>query len=239
MHMHNPFPNHRRLDPKRSAEAAVYDELAQAQQPGRSLYEVHVSRTAPELDFAVLLEGVAVFGIQVKGGRYVLDGNQWRLLTDDGPEDVPCPMTVTWDASMQVREAVNNALGRKVFVIPVLLFPDMSGSAAIEARAENDRVRVMFGTERLVDRLIELVADQDIFCPPTAWMVSEMAEALMPAHRDEDPDVDEPSGSPAEGPEDGAAQSSDLRPIVHHADVVNIYQAPVTIFQRIVGDDAE
>ena len=50
---------------------------------------------------------------------------QWQRITDDGPVTIPCPMKVTWDAALQIREAVKRHLGRKVFVVAVLVFPDM------------------------------------------------------------------------------------------------------------------
>ena len=137
-------------------------------------------------------------------------------------------MKVTWDAALQVREAVKRHLGRKVFVVAVLIFPDMEPDPDIELRAENDRVKVLFGTDNLVEHLVNLVGDEEIFNPPTAWLVDEIAEALMPflasnaqvslpvEKPEEEADVHElnVSGRPAE---------------VRHADVVNVYQAPVTI----------
>ena len=142
-------------------------------------------------------------------------------------------MKVTWDAALQVREAVKRHLGRKVFVVAVLMqnpanFPDMEPDPDIELRAENDRVKVLFGTDNLVEHLVNLVGDEEIFNPPTAWLVDEIAEALMPflasnaqvslpvEKPEEEADVHElnVSGRPAE---------------VRHADVVNVYQAPVTI----------
>ena len=80
---------------------------------------------------------------------------QWQRITDDGPVTIPCPMKVTWDAALQVREAVKRHLGRKVFVVAVLIFPDMEPDPDIELRAENDRVKVLFGTDNLVERLVE------------------------------------------------------------------------------------
>ena len=50
------FPPHRRQDPRRRAEAIVYDQLARSGLPGHALYELKALPEAPELDFfAVLL----------------------------------------------------------------------------------------------------------------------------------------------------------------------------------------
>ena len=222
------FPPHRRRDPLRLAELQVYTEFMNSDRAGRALYEVKTSRNVPELDFAALLEGVAIFGVQVKGGLNVINRGQWQLITDDGPVNIPCPMKVTWDAALQIRETVKRRLGRKVFVVAVLVFPDMELDPDIELRAENDRVKVLFGTDNLVERLANLVAGDDIFNPPTAWLVDEIAETLMPFLVS-----NAPLALSTEEPEE-EADVRELnvtgRPIeVRHADVVNVYQAPVTI----------
>ena len=143
------LPSHRRWDSLRLAELQAYQEFADSDREGRVLYEVKTSRNTPELDFAVLLEGVAIYGIQVKGGQHVINRGQWQRVTDDGPATIPCTMKVTWDAALQVRESVKRHLGRKVFVVAVLVFLDMEPDPDIELRAENDRVRVLFGTDNL------------------------------------------------------------------------------------------
>ena len=229
------FPSHRRRDPLRLAELQVYTEFMNSDRAGRVLYEVKTSRNTPELDFAVLLEGVAIYGAQVKGGQHVITRGQWQRITDDGPVNIPCPMKITWDAALQIREAVKRLLGRKVFVIAVLIFPDMEPNPDIELRAENDRVKVLFGTDNLVERLVDLVADEEIFNPPTAWLVDEVAEALMPFLRngdDDQPNRPEPGPKPDQPGQAERVAIMDLtgRPLeVRHADVVNVYQAPVTI----------
>ena len=222
------FPSHRRRDPMRLAERQVYTEFMNSDRAGRVLYEVKTSRNTPELDFAVLLEDVAVYGVQVKGGQHAIHRSQWQRITDDGPVTIPCPMKVTWDAALQVRETVKRHLGRKVFVVAVLIFPDMEPDPDIELRAENDRVKILFGTDNLVERLVDLVADEEIFNPPTGWLVDEIAWALMPFLAS-----NAQVSLPAEDPEVEAdvheLNVSGRPPEVRHADVVNVYQAPVTI----------
>ena len=105
----------------------------------------------------------------------------------------------------------------------------------IELRAENDRVKVLFGTDNLVERLVDLVADEEIFNPPSAWLVDEIAETLMPflvaAGQQE---------LQEEASEDPGADVHELnltgQPVgVQHADVVNVYNAPVTINNNVAA----
>ena len=219
------FPPHRRRDPLRLAELQVYTEIMNSDRQGRALYEL-TSPNAPQLDFAVAVQDVAIFGIQVKGGRHTFRGGEFQLITADGPVHIPCPIKVTWDAAMQIRDPVSSRLGRKAFVIPVLVFPDMEPDPDIERRAAHEPVKVLFGVHNLVERLVDLVTDQEIFSPPTAWQLDEIAETLMPFLVDGDQSADEPEG------QEGDVSGIDVggRPIVvHHADVANVYHAPVTV----------
>ena len=271
------FPPHRRLDPKRRAEMEVYEAIANSTRPGRALYEVKTSATVPELDFALLLEGQAVVGLQVKGGPHVLKRAQWKRITDQGPVNVPDPISLTWDSAMQIREVAQKTLRKKVFVIPMIVFPDMQHDPVIEARAAEAKVKALFGAEDLVERIIDALAGEDIFNPPSSWLVDSVAEALMPCLAEDDYDL-LPDFS--EGPEDGPDSFDDLctrgpvrptppasppqeaasaptgveettdveepanevehadvvdlvrrQPIIQHAEVVNVFNAPTTIYQ--------
>ena len=172
------FPPHRRQDPRRCAEAIVYDQLARSGLPGHALYELKALPEAPELDFFAWFEDRARFGAQVKGGTYSVNRTVWTLQTVNRTEYVPCPLTHTWDAAIAVRDAVYRALGFKIFIIPVLLLPDTPPNQAIEKWATQRRVKVLFGADDLVDRLLELADRMDIKhpLPPTIsgtrWMPS-------------------------------------------------------------------
>ena len=174
------FPAHRRDDPKRRAELAVYEELAQSNTPGRALYEVRPIDSAPQLDFAVWLQGTALYGLQVKGGHYVAEGGTWYLETANGRLTKPSPLTETWDAAMAIHDAISARLHRQTYIIPVLVMPDMEPDPVIEEAAAAHRVHVLWGTDQLVEDLQGLVRDQRIFSPPTARGIQEEAEQMMP-----------------------------------------------------------
>ena len=178
------FPPHRRQDPRRRAEAIVYDQLARSGLPGHALYELKALPEAPELDFFAWFEDRARFGAQVKGGTYSVNRTVWTLQTVNRTEYVPCPLTHTWDAAIAVRDAVYRALGFKIFIIPVLgmcrcslaetwdvLLTDTPPDPSIEKWAAQRRVKVLFGADDLVDRLLELADRMDIKHPPAAYHI--------------------------------------------------------------------
>ena len=172
------FPPHRRQDPRRRAEAIVYDQLAGSGLPGHALYELKPLPEAPELDFAVWLQDRARFGAQVKGGPYSVDKSVWTLRTSQGIEHVPCPLTQTWDAAIAVRDAVDRVLGFKVFIIPVLLLTDTPPDPSIEEWAAQRKVKVLFGADNLVDRLLALADGTGVTYPPTADHILNEVDAV-------------------------------------------------------------
>ena len=214
MKIYPEFPPHRRLDLRRGAEAGVYDQLAGSSLPGQALYELKAIPEAPELDFAVWVQDRGRFGIQVKGGSYSINGTIWTLRTSQGEEHVPCPLTQTWDAAIAVRDAVNRVLGFKTFIIPVLLLTDTPPDPSIKEWAWRRRVKVLFGADNLVGRLLELADRARVQHPPTAAHILNEVEAVT-------------NGLVA--PErDGVGKEAVCEPtarqvLIHHVDVVNIY----------------
>ena len=90
------FPIERRTDPKRQAEAAVFDALAGSGASGHALYEWGAPDRPHRTDFALWLESVGRFCIEVKGGQYTLDGVQWFLRAPDGLEAKSSPLQPPW-----------------------------------------------------------------------------------------------------------------------------------------------
>ena len=168
--------------PDAPGRTAGLQRAAQQPPPGYAIYEIKPISRSPELDFAVWIEGVGCFGIQVKGGQNTKDGPRWLLHTVDGTEEVPCPIQQTWDASLAIKTAVKRRLGRKTFVIPVLLFPDMLPDPEIERFVEADgRVNLMWGEEDLVNRLIALPETDKVYNPPDAGQIVAEVAAVRPA----------------------------------------------------------
>ena len=129
-------------------------------------------------------------------------------------EHVPCPLTQTWDAAIAVRDAVHRVPGFKVFIIPVLLFPDTPQDRLIEERAPQRRVKVLFGSDDLVDRLLELADSVGVKHPPTADHirneVAAVTNGLVAPARD---------GGGHEAVQEFIARQA----VIQHVDTVNIH----------------
>ena len=225
------FPQNRREDPKRQAEWTVYLEITKSDRPGEALYELKTNRSTPELDYALFVEGVAHFALEVKGGRYTVRNGSWYLHTEHGEEAVSNPFKVAWDAGMQIREVIQRELHRKVYVVVVVVFPDMEEpDPGIEVWVANEGVRVLGGSHDLVDRLVEMVSDEDIYSPPTVAQIEEEIAVLRPGLVAETKVGGAADDVPAPAPT--TIDLTNRQPVIGHADVVNVYNGPVTIYQE-------
>ena len=94
---------------------------------------------------------------------------------------------------------------------------------AIEAWATQAGVRVLFGAERLVDRLVHLADTCNFFYPPTAEEVAEEVGLVMPG-----------LGEPATARAPEASMDLGARQvIIQHASVVNVYTIGATTRSRM------
>ena len=159
------FPSGRRKKPKRQAERRVYEALAGSDRRGFCYYEWRQGYEHIELDFAVWIEGLGRFALQVKGGRYLLIDGEWRLKTRDGVKLIEsCPLDETKLAALDLHDDIKEKAqtGYNPFVIPVLVFPDMESDPAIESLAKRKGVYVIWGTEHLMIDLAEIIRSRRV-----------------------------------------------------------------------------
>ena len=199
------FPEHRLHNPMRQAELAVYLELQASEAEGTALYEVRAALNQRELDVVVWLIGVGRFGLQVKGGHYRIKCGVLYLLMPDGTEHrVGSVLKECWDATLALHRWLQERIpdGRSPFMAPVVTFPDMAPDEAIEAWAVQAGVRVIWGSDHLVERLIDMAATCRFFYPPTSAEAQEevalVLGAAAPEHAEEQHDQHEQDAHHAE-----------------------------------------
>ena len=159
------FPPTRRRDPKRRAERRVYEALAGSDRQGFVYYEWRRAYERIELDFAVWIEGLGRFALQVKGGRYVLIDGEWYLKTQTGIKSVrSCPLDEMKLAALDLHDDIEELAKTTYnpYVIPVLVFPDMEPDEAIKSLAKRKGVYVIWGTEHLMTDLEQIVGSRRV-----------------------------------------------------------------------------
>ncbi len=174
------FPPSRLTDPMRRAERDIYQAVEASPIPGRTLYEVKVTRNAKQVDILLWAEAVTTFGGQLKGGIYVIRDGELCLVTDHGLVPKPGLLAAVWDSVMAIPKFIESKLGRRSYIIPVLGLPDMERDEAILDMAARRQVEVIFGKDTWVERLVDLAGSHSIRHRPTEESIEQEVMAIMP-----------------------------------------------------------
>ena len=175
------FPPHRRGDPLRRAEARTFTALQAIDRPGFAYYEWQRDKQHRQLDFAIWIERLGRFGLEVKGGWYVLIRGMWYLKnrrTGQLERLSNCPLEQVSDATMSLYQEVTEKVGGPNYFTPTLLFPDLAPDPDIAARAERSKVHLIWGLERLAERLAAIAAAAGVLYPPTAAEIRQEVLAV-------------------------------------------------------------
>ena len=162
------FPSGRRRKPKRRAEREVYEALAVSDRQGFAYYEWRRGYERIELDFAVWVENLGRFALQVKGGRYLLIDGVWYLKTRDGVQSIKaCPLDEAKLGALDLHDDIQERARtfHNPYAIPVLVFPDMEADADIGNLAQRKGVYVIWGTENLLHDLEDIVRSRSVSDP--------------------------------------------------------------------------
>ncbi len=226
------FPQERRRDPKRRAEAAVFDALSGCYASGHVLYEWGAPGRPHRTDFALWLENTGRFAIEVKGGHYTLDGVQWFLHTPDGPEAKSSPLQQADDAAMDLRNEIHRQAGFKSFIIPVVIFCDMTPDPVIEQYAGRTNVRVVWGVEHLLADLEAVARRVVVDHPPRASYIQNEVRAItvgadVGANADGATRSGQPQTDAAAAPTVEQLELNGVATItIHHVERLIVQQAP-------------
>ena len=159
------FPTGRRRKPKRRAERRVHEALAAIKRRGFAYYEWRKGYESIELDFAVWVEWLARFALQVKGGQYRISEGEWRLKTRDGVQPISTsPLDEVWLEALDLHDDIQERARTPYnpYVIPVLVFPDMEPDEDIENLAQRKGVYVIWGTHNLLADLERIVGSRSV-----------------------------------------------------------------------------
>ena len=175
------FHHHRLHDSFRQAEKRIFHSLETCGSPGFACYEWQRNRQSLQLDFALWVQAVGRFGLQVKGGHYsFIEGEWYRRKGRKGPcvRVNVCPLAVTSDATMSLLNEVSEKMLQPNYFVPVLAFPDMDPDPAIADRARRSNVHLVWRADRLLPRLIEIAREANVHRPPDSADIRNEAEVI-------------------------------------------------------------
>ena len=220
MRMHpREFPSGRRRRPKRQAERRVYEALAGSDRRGFCYYEWRRGYESLELDFAVWVERLGRFALQVKGGPHLLIDGEWYRRTPAGVRPVgSSPLDEAWLAALDLHDDIRELAetAHNPFVIPVLLFPDMDPDPDIQSLAKRKGVYVTWGTEDLLNDLERIARSRRVSDPLPAERIARevwaVTDGLVRLGQTDDDAAD--GGDEGEAPVSGRRLPTVLRLVV-------------------------
>ena len=130
---------------------------------------------------------------------------------------------------MDLRHEIHRQAGFKVFIIPVVVFPDMEPDPVIEQHAARTNVKVVWGTEHLLADLEAVARRIVVDHPPRAsYIVNEVRAVTVGADSNSDGAAD--SGQPCTDDAEPAVERLELHGAahitIHHVERLIVQQAP-------------
>ena len=144
------------------AQIEFCDQLKQSDQSGQALWWPRVAAGEPAPDCVVLIQEICRFGVMFPPGRYSVEGGNWYRHAADGKTEVPDLIKAAWQAARQIRLAIKGELRRGAYTIPVIIFNGMGPDAGIMEAAQGRGVRVFFGQDEVVQRLVNLPDEEQL-----------------------------------------------------------------------------
>ena len=131
---------------------------------------------------------------------------------------------------MDLRNEIHRQTEFKVFIIPVVVFPDMQPDQVIEQHAARTNVKVIWGTEHLLADLEAVARRIVVDHPPRAnYIVNEVSAITVDADANSDGAADsgQPRTAAAAGPAVEQLEVNGAATItIHHVERLIVQQAP-------------
>ena len=192
------------------AQIEFCSQLERSDRSGQAVWGPRVV-TEPAPDCVVYLKEIGRFAVMFPPGRYSVEDYDWYR-HDEGGVMTPVSDLIeeAWKAGKSVRKALREAPGIGAYVMSVVVFTDMEPDAGIMEAAQGRGVRVFFGQEELVQRLVNLPDEEQLQPQLNGWYIQTEVAAL--------------SRCPApEAPQQAFLELGDGKLVIQHVDVVNVY----------------
>ena len=141
-------------------EIEICQQFEQSDRSGQALWwpivaPVDLAPGTPAPACVALLEGNGRYAITFLHDQWSVRGGEWYHQTEDG---AATPMgnvrEVAWEAAMSVKDRLTEDRG--CYVIPVMVFTDMTPDPDILEEVRGSRVQLLWGLDDLAARLADL-----------------------------------------------------------------------------------
>ena len=213
------------------AQVEFCDQLERSDRSGQALWWPQVAAGEPAPDCVVFIKETGRFAVMLPPGQYSVEDDDWyRHDSVGGKTQVADLIEEAWQAAMQVRLAIKGELGIGAYTIPVIIFNDMEPNAGIMEAAQGRGVRVFFGQDEVVQRLVTLPDEEQLQPQLGSRYIQKEVAVLRPA-----------SALKAKTPEKASLEIDDGRLVFQHVAVVNVYiniHNPVAVLSRFSAPEA-
>ena len=195
------------------AQIEFCDQLKRSDRTGQALWWPQVAANEPAPDCVVFIKEIGRFAVMLPPEQYSVEGEDWyRHDSVGGKTPVPDLIEEAWQAAGQVRLAIKGELGIGAYTIPVIISDDMGPDAGIMEAAQGRGVRVFFGQDDVVQRLVNLPDEEQLQPQLNSRYIQKEVALLRRRFAPE-----------AKTPEAASLELGDGRLVIQHVDVVNVY----------------
>ena len=171
-------------------EIEICQQFEQSDRSGQALWWPIVAPGDPAPDCLVLLEGNGRYALTFLHGLWSVRGGEWYRHGEDG---AVTPMgnvrEKVWEAAMSIKDRLSQDLDFGCYVIPVMVFTDMTPDPDILEEMRGSKVRLLWGLDDLVARLADLPDGNQVQKQLGKRFISQEVEKLSrrPAAGNPDP----------------------------------------------------
>ena len=138
-------------------EIEICQQFEQSDRSGQALWWPIVAPGDPAPACLALLEGNGRYAIIFLHDQWSVRGGEWYREDEDG---AVTPMgdvrEAAWEAAMSIKDRLSQDLDFGCYVIPVMVFTDMTPDPDILEEMRGSKVRLLWGLDDLVVRLADL-----------------------------------------------------------------------------------
>ena len=138
-------------------EIEICQQFEQSDRSGQALWWPLVAPGDPAPNCLVLLEGNGRYALTFLHGQWSVQEGEWYRHAEDG---AVTPMgnvrEKVWEAAMSIKDRLSQDLDFGCYVIPVMVFTDMTPDLDILEETRGSRVRLLWGLDDLAASLADL-----------------------------------------------------------------------------------
>ena len=155
MQVINNLTNGSNQTPLSSAERNAMAQFEASDRGGAAVWRPWVSGNGTSPHCVVGVQKIGRFAVSFFPGNYRVEGDNWYRRGADGRDiEVADPLETVWEAGMAARDEIHRDYNFGGFVVPIAVFADMDPDETILEERGSPGVRVLWGLDDLVERVI-------------------------------------------------------------------------------------